>query len=169
MSPKTRAEAENMTMFGMFKRKKIREPIKTESCVSFGTISHGDLMKLMQGLGDLRRYLPRFIAERQKGMDVLRSIDEYHRIQHSLEAFANQWSANQLRLMAGEMDIPLELDTDAAPGFALALVDLALVCRAVPNEESLLIADIADTLLTKYQNTTESGSGSGSGQSLPSA
>lgn len=138
-------------MLNVLKRRRFKRVQVSGERDSFGTISKEDLDKLRDGFSELSRHIPRFIAEREKGLQVLRSVDEYRRIQHSLAVFDSQWSQDALSVTADTDDIEIEFAAELAPGFALALVELILVCRAVSTEEKLVIANIASSLLTKYR------------------
>jgi hypothetical protein len=143
-------------MLNVLKRRRFKHVQVSGQRVSFGTISKGDLVKLRGGFSELSRHIPRFIAEREKGLQVLRTVDEYRRIQHSLAVFDSQWSQDALSVTADTNDIEIEFAHEMASGFALALVELILVCRAVSTGEKLVIANIATSLLTKYRGSVAS-------------
>jgi hypothetical protein len=138
-------------MLGVLKRKKARDTKTSDEPVRFGTISHVDLLRLTAGFRELRRHIPRFIAEREKGLDLLRTVDEYRRIQHSLNVFETRWGPERLSVATGKRDIEVEFEPAIASGFALALSELVLVCRAVSTDDKLIIANISNSLLDGYQ------------------
>ena len=146
-----RNEEEDLLMLGVLKRRKPRDAKTSDALVRFGTISQVDLLRLLNGFRELRRYIPRFIAEREKDMELLRTVDEYHHIQHSLDVFESRWVPERLTVARGNGDIEVGFKPEIASGFALALSELVLVCRAVPTDDKLIIANIANTLLNAYQ------------------
>lgn len=139
-------------MLNVLRKRRSRYAQGSGERVSFGSISKGDLVKLKGGFAELSRHVPRFMAEREKGLNVLKTVDQYRRIQHSLAVFESRWGRDELGAMADTADVEIEFTREAASGFALALVELVLVCRAVSTDERLIIADIATSLLTEYRN-----------------
>jgi hypothetical protein len=137
-------------MLGVLKRKRNARLQAPADRVSFGSLPRGDFLKLRQGLGELRRHIPRFIVARESGLKVFRTIEEYERIEHALEAFDDWWGEEESRLDTEEAEIVIRLESGVGSGFALALVELVLICQAVSTNEKMMIADIANSLLKNY-------------------
>jgi hypothetical protein len=142
-------------MLSVLRRKK-RSVAKTpDERIHFGTITHESLMSLVDACRTLQRHIPRFIVEREKGLDILRTVEEYHHIQRALEVLERRFELSELNETTAGADIEISFEPSIASGFALALSELILVCRAFPSDEKQAIANVANFLLKGYLNASE--------------